>query len=164
VRRQLLNAGNDLPGIVESLRKVEMIAGYENSVIAPIIQRLKASDGKAELIEEVVAAISNKEARQLNQEDYGRASGVLEVLQSLTPPQGRMTVTLPDGARRELPAFAHEHACLQICEAVRAWEATYSLSPEQTAALVLGVLFPNSAPSGGTVEVASHPPPAAPTP
>lgn len=141
VRRQLLNAGSDVPGIVESLRKVEMIAGHDNSVIAPIVQRLIASDGKAELIEEVVAAISNKEARQLNQEDYGRASGILEVLQSLTPPKGQMTVILPGGGRRELPVFVHEAACMQMCEAVRAWQVAYSLSPEQTATLLLDVVF-----------------------
>ncbi len=144
VRRQLLSAGSDLPGVVDSLRKVEAIAGFDNSVIAPIVQRLEASEGKAELIEEVVAAISNKETRQLTQEDYGRASGILEVLQSLAPPQGRMTVVLPDGGRRELPVFAHEQACSQIREAVRAWQTAYSLSPEQTAALLLGVVFSDS--------------------
>ena len=102
VRRQLLSAGSDLPEVVDSLRKVEAIAGLKNSVIAPIVQRLQASEGKADLIEEVVAAISNKETRQLNQEDYGRASGILEVLQSLAPPKGRMTVVLPDGGRRRI--------------------------------------------------------------
>ncbi len=142
VRRQLLSAGNDLPAVVESLRKVEAVAGADNSVIAPIVERLATANGKADLIEEVVAAISNKETRQLNQEDYGRASGILEVIQSLTPPQGRITVVLPNGGRREIPAFTHEEAASQIREAVRGWQTAFSLSSEQTAALLLGLLFP----------------------
>lgn len=142
VRRQLLSAGKDLPAVVESLRKVEAVAGADNNVIAPIVQRLAAADGKADIIEEVVAAISNKEARQLNQEDYGRASGILEVIQSLAPPQGRITVVLPNGGRREISVFSHEEASSQIREAVRGWQTAFSLSPEQTAALLLGLLFP----------------------
>jgi hypothetical protein len=148
VRRQLLSAGSDLPAVVDSLRKVEAVAGHANPVLAPIVQRLAASDGKADLIEQVVAAISNKETRQLSQEDYGRASGVLEVLQSLAPAQDRMTVVLPNGERRELPAFSHEQALPQIRDAVRGWRAAYSLSPEQTAALLLGVVFGDAGAEG----------------
>jgi hypothetical protein len=141
VRRQLQNVGKDRVGIVESLRKVEALAGPENRVIAPIVERLAASDGKAELIEEVVAAVANKEARQLSQEDYGRASGILEVIQSLTPAAGRVTVILPDGRRREFPEFSHEQALPQILQSVRDWQAAFALTPEQIAAMLLvGVL------------------------
>jgi hypothetical protein len=143
VRRQLLSAGGDLPKVVESLRKVEAVAGGGNSVITPIVQRLEASDGKADLIEQVVAAISNKETRQLSQEDYGRASGILEIIQSFTPPQGHITIVLPSGGRKELPTFTHDQAREHIRRAVQDWQSAYSLSPEQTAALLLGLLFPD---------------------
>jgi len=141
VRRHLLGAGNDLPEVVASLRKAEVLAGTGNSVIAPIVQRLAASNGKSDLLDEVVAAISNKETRQLNQEDYGRASGILEVIQSLTPTQDCTTVLLPNGGRLELPAFSHEQASAQIRETVQSWQTAFSLSSEQVAALLLSVLF-----------------------
>ena len=115
--------------------------GLDNGLIRPIVQRLVASAGNAELIEEVVAAVSNKETRQLSQEDYGRASGILEVLQSLAPHGGRTAVVLPDGSRRDLPAFAHEQASVQMRETVRGWQVAFSLSPEQTAALLLDAVY-----------------------
>ena len=59
---------------------------------------------------------------------------------------------LPDGGRGELPAFAHEQASLQMREAVRTWQAAYALSPEQMAALLLGVVFSEPAPAGGPAE------------
>ena len=126
---------------MDSLRKVEAIAGADNSVIGPIARRLAASDGKGELIEEVVAAVSNKETRQLSQEDYGRAAGILEVIQSLAPPQGRTTVVLPDGSKRDLPHFVHEQASAQVRDAVRGWQTAFSLSPEQIAALLLDAVY-----------------------
>jgi hypothetical protein len=144
VRRQLQEVAKDRRGVVEVLRKVEAIAGPNNSVLGPIAERLASSEGKAELIEEVVAAVSNKEPRQLNQEDYGRASGVLEVIQSLAPPQGRTTLVLPDGSRRDLPAFTHEEASAQVREAVQGWQAAYSLSAEQIAALLLEAIYSQS--------------------
>jgi hypothetical protein len=155
VRRQLQNVGNDRSGIVESLRKAEAIAGLDNGVIAPIVERLSASDGKAELIDEVVAAVANKEARQLNPEDFGRASGILEMIQSLTPTTGRVTVILPSGTRKELPEFSHEQALAQIRDAVSGWQSTFSLSADQLAALlIVGVLESASgqADAGGRTE------------
>lgn len=146
VRRQLQNVGSDREGVVESLRKVEAFAGPDNRVIASIVERLAASDGKGELIEEVVAAVANKEARQLSQEDYGRASGILEVIQSLAPTSGRVTVIMPDGGRRELPEFTHDEAVAQVRQAVRGWRDAYSLNAEQLAALLLAEVFANGKP------------------
>jgi len=138
IRRQLQNVGNDREGIVESLRRAEAIT--ENSIIAPIMQRLAESDGEGDLIEEIVAAVANKEARQLNQEDYGRASGILEVLQSFTPPAGNISLVLPNGTRRKIPEFSHEEACRQIRLAIKGWRQTYSLTPDQVAAVILEVV------------------------
>src|SRR5581483_9453610 len=133
--------GNDRPGVVESLRRAEAITGAENPVLAPIVKRLAASDGKADLLDEVVAAVANKEARQLTPEDYGRASGMLEVIQAITPPAGRVTVVLPNGNRREFPEFSHEGASARIRDALSGWQTTFSLSSEQLAALLLGAVF-----------------------
>jgi hypothetical protein len=141
IRRQLQKVGSDREGVVESLRKVEAFAGPDNRVIGSIVERLAASDGKGEFIEEVVAAVANKEARQLSQEDYGRASGILEVIQSLAPTSGRMTVIMPDGGRREFPEFAHDEAVVQVRQAVRGWRDAFSLNPEQLAALLLTEVF-----------------------
>lgn len=135
LRRQLQNVGNDRKGVVESLRRAEAMT--DNRMIAPIMQRLKESDGEGDLIEEIVAAVANKEARQLSQEDYGRASGILEVLQSFTPAAGNITVVLPNGTRRKIPEFAHENAGQQIRLAIKGWQEQFALSSEQLAAVIL---------------------------
>ncbi|MBP3955362.1 hypothetical protein J8F10_08725 [Gemmata sp. G18] len=153
VRRQLQNVGNDRDGVVESLRKVEAFAGPENRVISSIMERLAASDGKGELIEEVVAAVANKEARQLSQEDYGRASGILEVIQSLAPSKGKMTVIMPDGGRREFPEFTHDEALVQVRQALRGWRDTFALDPDQLAALLLTVVFAKCEPEAHSTAV-----------
>ena len=99
-----------------------------------------------------MAAVANKEARQLNPEDFGRASGILEIIQSLTPTTGRVTVILPSGTRKELPEFSHEQALAQIREAVSGWQSTFSLSPDQLAALlIIGVLESAARTSGRRV-------------
>ena len=109
-------------------------------MLAPIMQRLAESDGEGDLIEEIVAAVANKEARQLSQEDYGRASGILEVLQSFTPPAGSITVVLPNGTRRKVPEFTHDEAYQQIRLAIRGWQESFSLTSEQVAAVILEVV------------------------
>ena len=150
IRRQLQNVGNDREGVVESLRWAEAIT--ENSIIAPIMQRLAESDGKGDLIEEIVAAVANKEARQLNQEDYGRASDILEVLQSFTPPAGNISLVLPNGTRRKVPEFSHEEACRQIRLAIKGWQQTFSLTPDQVAAVILEVVATSEPPQNGVPE------------
>jgi hypothetical protein len=140
IRRQLQNVGNDRDGVVESFRRAEAIAGPDNKMLAPIMQRLVESDAEGDLIEEIVAAVANKEARQLSQEDYGRASGILEVLQSFTPAAGDITVVLPNGTRRRVPEFTHEAACQQIRLALKGWQESFSLSSEQVAAVILEVV------------------------
>ncbi len=87
-----------------------------------------------------MAAVANKEARQLNQEDYGRASGMLEVLQSIAPPTGHVTVILPDGHRSELTEFTHEGVLQQIRGAITGWQVAFSLTPEQVAAVVISAI------------------------
>jgi hypothetical protein len=142
IRRQLQNVGNDRDGVVESLRRAEALAGPDNRIIAPIVQRLAESNGGGDLIEDIVAAVANKESRQLNQEDYGRASGILEVLQSFTPPAGRIVIVMPNGTRCELPEFSHDEALRQINQAVKGWQEAFALSPEQIAAVVIGAVVP----------------------
>lgn len=137
VRRQLQNIGSKKEDVVESLRRAEAFAGPENRVITPIVDRLAAGDGKGDLIEEIVAAVSGKEVRQLSQEDYGRASGMLEVLQSITPPAGRVTIIMPDGKRNALTEFTHEEALRQVKDALAAWQTAFSLTPEQVAAVAV---------------------------
>lgn len=156
IRRQLQNVGNDREGVVESLRRAEAI--IENSMIAPIVARLAKSEGEVDLIEEIVAAVANKEARQLSQEDYGRASGILEVLQSFTPqvqsftPQaGNITVVLPNGTRRKVPEFTHDEAFHQIQLGIKGWQQTFSLTSDQVVAVILAVVAKPEPPQcGGT--------------
>jgi hypothetical protein len=90
---------------------------------------------------------------------------MLEVIQAITPPAGRVTVVLPNGNRREFPEFSHEGASSQIRDALSGWQTTFSLSPEQLASLLLGAVFslptvvaaPPSAEGQAVAEVSSTP-------
>jgi hypothetical protein len=147
VRRQLQNVGNDRQGVVEALKKAAVITGPDNKVLGSIVQRLAASSGQADLSDEIVAAVTGKPARQLGQEDYGRTSGILEVVQALAPPAGRVTVVMPDGQRHDLPVFVHEQAGAQIREAVRGWQTAFSLSADQMVALLLNAVYAGEGPA-----------------
>lgn len=154
VRRQLQNIGSKREDVVESLRRVEAFAGPENRVIAPIVERLAAGNGNGDLIEEIVAAVSGKEVRQLKDEDFGRASGMLEVLQSIAPPAGRVTIILPDGNRSELTEFAHEDALRQVREALAGWQTAFGLTAQQLAAVAVSAILESlKAPAAETPQV-----------
>lgn len=157
VRRQLQSIGTDREGVVATLRKLEAFADPDNRVIAPIAERLAASDGKVDLTEQVVAAIAGKEARQLNQEDYGRASGMLEVIRTFVPTSRRIAVILPDGGRRELPEFTHAEAAVEVRQAMRGWQTTFSLKPEQLAAILFSEVFANGEPEVPAAAVRHEP-------
>lgn len=141
VRRQLQSIGSKREDVVESLRRVEAIAGPENRVIAPIVERLVAGDGNGDLIEEIVAAVSGKEVRQLKDEDFGRASGMLEVLQSIAPPAGHVTIILPDGYRTELTEFVHNDALHQVRAAITAWQTAFGLTAQQVAVVAVSAIL-----------------------
>jgi hypothetical protein len=141
VRRQLQNISSKKEDVVESLRRVALFAGPENRVIAPIVERLAARNSNGDLIEDIVAAVSGKEVRQLKDEDFGRASGMLEVLQSIAPPAGRVTIITPDGNRSELAEFAHEDALRQMRDVLASWQAAFALTPEQVATVAIRAIL-----------------------
>lgn len=140
IRRQVDELGKNREGVVEMLQRVASFVGPNDQVIAPIVERLTESDCGGDLSEEIVAAIVNKDVRQLDAEDFGRASGKLEVWNALAPPAGNITVVLPNGTRRKVPEFSHDEACQQICSAIKGWQESFSLTSEQVAAVILAAV------------------------
>ena len=122
------------------LQRVASFVGPDDQVIAPIVERLTESESVGDLSEEIVAAIVNKDVRQLDAEDFGRASGKLEVWKALAPPAGNITVVLPNGTRRKVPEFTHEEAFQQVRLAFKGWQSSFSLTPDQLSAIILAVV------------------------
>ena len=160
IRRQVDELGKNREGVVEMLQRVASFAGPDDQAIAPILERLAGSESGGDLSEEIVAAIVNKDVRQLDAEDFGRASGKLEVWNDLAPPAGNITVVLPDGTRRKVLGFTHIEACQQIRLTIKGWQELYSLTSEQVAAVILEVVATPEPPQNDTpkLDVLTGPP------
>lgn len=127
-------------GLVEVLDKVNTF-DTDNNPIQKAVEGLKQARPNSDPIDNVASAISDKPPENLTEEDYGRASGILEMAQLLKGKEGDLEILLPTGERRKLLDITDDEAKQKICDDVSVWFKEFSLTHDQLAALVIRVIY-----------------------
>jgi hypothetical protein len=132
-------ASVDPSRLASVMKPLERLAS-SNTPIREIVDRLNAVPDTGDIVDKVTAAIANKSANSLTDEDFGRAAGVLEVAAALALDDGKATILLPSG-KRTLAAVVHPEAKRRIEEDVHAWHDKFGLSQDQAASLAIDAIY-----------------------
>lgn len=148
--------------VVAALQEAGKACGGDDNTFKRIADRVAAAS-PADPIEAVAAAVSGKPPAALTDEDFGKASGILEAAAAVRKQEaqhrasGQYMVVLPSGERRSLKSALQEDAEKQVAAGISRWRTDLSLPADQIAFSVLRVLFVDPPPRAAA-EAAEEPP------
>lgn len=147
----------DLSGVMRSLGQIVETAENPFSQVA---QRLD-QDSSEDMAVSVAAAVSGKPPSSLTDEDFGRATGMLEIASVLAKERfeqkarGEYVIILPNGRKKTItPPDERPREDLAATELVD-WRRRFSLTAEEAAFVALSALLPQETDHGTRREAAA---------
>ncbi len=137
--------------VVAALLEAGNACGGDDNPFKRIAERVAATS-PADPIEAVAAAVSGKPPAALTDEDFGKASGILEAAAAVRKQEaqhrasGHYVVVLPSGERRSLKSPLQKDAEKRVAADVCRWRMELSLPVNKIAFSVLRALFDDPPP------------------
>ena len=132
--------------VITALKEAGKVCGGADNPFQRIATRLTESN-QGDSIEVLTAAVCGKSPVSLTDEDFGKASGIIESAAAIRKQEelhrasGNYIIILPSGERRTLMSHSEETSKKQIAAEVSRWRAELSLTVDQLAFSVLCSLF-----------------------